>query len=157
MSDGLIARLWGTSTETLGGRFNKDDLTNKGSTMLKLWFAAVLAVFVTGCASGYRYGAPQEVIVDTLGVDPYQYEVDLADCKDYAANIDVSTRTVEGAAEGAVVGAVLGAVVGNSDTTKRGAGAGAVLGGVKSNERARYEQRKIVKRCLTGRGYKVLN
>ena len=125
--------------------------------MLKLWLTAALAVFLAGCANGYRYGAPEEVIIDTLGVDPYQYEVDLADCKDYAAKIDVSNRTVEGAAEGAVVGAVLGAVVGNSDTTKRGAGAGAVLGGVKSNERARHEQQRIVKRCLKGRGYKVLN
>ena len=125
--------------------------------MLKLWLSVAFAVLLAGCANGYRYGAPQEVIIDTLGVDPYQYEVDLADCKDYAANIDVSTRTVEGAAEGAVVGAVLGAVVGNSNTTKRGAGAGAVLGGVKSNERARHDQRQIVKRCLKGLGYKVLN
>lgn len=125
--------------------------------MLKLWLSVAFALLLTGCASGYRYGAPQEVIIDTLGIDPYQYQVDLADCKDYAANIDVSNRTVEGAAEGAVVGAVLGAVVGNSNTTKRGAGAGAVLGGVKSNERARHEQSKIVKRCLKGRGYKVLN
>ena len=125
--------------------------------MLKLWLSIALAITLTGCANGYRYGAPKEVIIDTLGVDPYQYEVDLADCKDNAANIDVSNRTVEGAAEGAVIGAVLGAVVGNSNTTKRGAGAGAVLGGVKSSERARHEQRHIVKRCLIGRGYKVLN
>ena len=125
--------------------------------MLKLWLVTALAIFLTGCANGYRYGAPEEVIIDTLGVDPYQYEVDLADCKDYAAKIDVSNRTVEGAAEGAVVGAVLGAVIGTSNTTKRGAGAGAVLGGVKSNERARHEQQRVVKRCLQGRGYKVLN
>lgn len=125
--------------------------------MLKLWLVTALAIFLIGCANGYRYGAPEEVIIDTLGVDPYQYEVDLADCKDYAAKIDVSNRTVEGAAEGAVVGAVLGAVVGNSNTSKRGAGAGAVLGGVKSNERARHEQQRVVKRCLQGRGYKVLN
>jgi outer membrane lipoprotein SlyB len=48
-------------------------------------------------------------------------------------------------------------VLGNSDTAKRSAGAGGVLGGAEGNQRARYEQDRIVKRCLKGRGYRVLN
>lgn len=125
--------------------------------MSKLWVSLVIGIFLTGCASGHRYGAPDKIVVDTRGVDPYAYEVDLADCKEYAAQVEVSELTLEGAAEGAVVGAVLGAVLGNHETVERSAGAGAVLGGVKSNKRARYEQDRIVKRCLKGRGYKVLN
>jgi hypothetical protein len=112
---------------------------------------------LVGCSSGYQYGAPDEVIVDTLGVDPYSYEVDLADCEAYAVQVSVGQRTAEGVVEGGVVGGVLGAVLGNSESAKRGAGAGAIVGGVKGNKSARHEQDRIVKRCLKGRGYRVLN
>ena len=115
-----------------------------------------LAILV-GCSNGYQYGAPDKVIVDTLGVDPYSYEVDLADCEAYAVQVSVGQRTAEGAVEGGLVGSVLGAVLGNSDSAKRGAGAGAIVGGVKGNKGARHEQDRIVKRCLKGRGYRVLN
>ena len=129
----------------------------KENTMLKLWLLATVVVLLSGCSNGYRYGAPEQVVIDTLGVDPYEYQVDLADCEEYAHQISVGERTAEGAVEGAVVGGVLGAVLGNSGTAKRSAGAGAVLGGVKGNKHARHEQDRIVKRCLIGRGYKVLN
>ena len=76
--------------------------------MPKLCLSVVVVLFLSGCANGHRYGAPEKVIVDTLGVDPYEYQVDLADCEDYAAQINVTERTVEGAVEGAVVGGVLG-------------------------------------------------
>jgi hypothetical protein len=125
--------------------------------MNRFWVLLSVLLFITGCSNGHRYGAPDRVIIDTLGVDPYQYEVDLADCEDYAAQVNVSERTAGGALEGAVVGGVIGAVLGNHETAERSAGAGAVLGGVKSNKRARYEQDRIVKRCLKGRGYRVLN
>ena len=125
--------------------------------MIKLCLAASAVLFLSGCTKGYSYGAPDKVIIDTLGVDPYQYQVDLADCEEYAHQVSVGQETAEGALEGAVVGGVLGAVLGDSGTAKRSAGAGAVLGGVKGNKRARYEQDRIVKRCLKGRGYRVLN
>ena len=112
---------------------------------------------LVGCSNGYQYGAPDKVIVDTLGVDPYSYEMDLADCEAYAMQVSVGQRTAEGAVEGGLVGGVLGAVLGNSDSAKRGAGAGAVVGGVKGNKGARHEQDRVVKRCLNGRGYRVLN
>ena len=123
--------------------------------MSKLWASIAVVLFLTGCASGY--GQPDKIIVDTLGVDPYQYQVDLADCEEYAGQVDVADRTTEGTVEGGVVGAVLGAVLGDHNTAQRSAGAGAVLGGVKSNKSARHEGDRIVKRCLKGRGYKVLN
>lgn len=127
------------------------------NSMIKLCLAASAVLFLSGCTKGYSYGAPDKVIIDTLGVDPYQYQVDLADCEEYAHQVSVGQETAEGAVEGAVVGGVLGAVLGDSGTAKRSAGAGAVLGGVKGNKRARYEQDRIVKRCLKGRGYRVLN
>jgi outer membrane lipoprotein SlyB len=122
--------------------------------------SALLSVvlFSGGCANGYGgYGAPKQVIIDTQGVSMEAYYQDLADCENYARQIDVASETTEGVVEGAVVGGVLGAVLGNHKTAERSAGAGAVLGGVKGNKRARHEQERIVRRCLIGRGYKVLN
>jgi len=55
------------------------------------------------------------------------------------------------------MGAVIGAVAGNHNTAQRGAGAGAIVGGLKGNKQARLEQERIVRRCLSGRGYNVLN
>jgi outer membrane lipoprotein SlyB len=129
----------------------------KNNTMSLLGLALVV-VITSGCANGYRgYGAPKQIIVDTQGVDLDAYYDDLGDCESYARHVDVSAETTEGAVTGAVLGGVLGAVVGNHKTAERSAGAGAVLGGVKGNQSARHEQERIVRRCLSGRGYRVLN
>ena len=130
--------------------------------MIKRSFALSVAAFSllisTGCANGYGgYGAPKQIIIDTRGVDMDDYYGDLADCEDYARQIDVKSETTQGVVEGAVVGAVIGAVAGNHNTAQRGAGAGAIVGGLKGNKQARLEQERIVRRCLSGRGYNVLN
>mgnify|MGYP003345160607 CR=1 FL=1 len=129
--------------------------------MSKLYSPFILlavVLFSSGCANGYGgYGAPRQIIIDTQGVNMDTYYGDLADCENYARQIDVASETTEGVVEGAVVGGVLGAVLGSHETAERSAGAGAVLGGVKGNKRARYEQERIVRRCLKGRGYRVLN
>lgn len=125
------------------------------SSLLILTSAVLLT---SGCANGYGgYGAPKKIIIDTQGVNMNAYYQDLADCENYARQIDVASETTEGVVEGAVVGGVIGAVLGNHETAERSAGAGAVLGGVKGNKRARHEQERIVRRCLSGRGYNVLN
>jgi uncharacterized protein YcfJ len=129
----------------------------KESLMLNIFVVSAAIAVLSGCSNGYSYGTPDKVIIDTLGVDPYEYQADLADCEEYAHQVSVSGKTAEGILEGAVVGGVLGAVLGNSDIAKRSAGAGGVLGGAEGNQRARYEQDRIVKRCLKGRGYRVLN
>jgi hypothetical protein len=129
---------------------------SKFHSSLLVVISAVL--FTSGCANGYGgYGAPKQIIIDTQGVDMSDYHQDLADCEGYARQIDVGAETTESVVEGAVVGGVIGAVLGNHETAERSAGAGAILGGVKGNKRARYEQERIVRRCLRGRGYKVLN
>jgi outer membrane lipoprotein SlyB len=129
----------------------------KNNNILILGLTLVV-VIASGCANGYRgYGGPKEIIIDTKGVDLNAYYDDLGDCEQYARNVDVGAETTEGAVAGAVLGGVLGAVLGNSDNAQRSAGAGAVVGGVKGNRSARHEQERIVRRCLSGRGYRVLN
>jgi outer membrane lipoprotein SlyB len=137
--------------------FSVKESLMKKHIMSLLGLVLVVAVS-SGCANGYRgYGAPKEIIIDHKGVDMDAYYDDLGDCESYARHVDVSAETAEGAVTGAVLGGVLGAVVGNHNTAERSAGAGAVVGGVKGNQRARHEQERIVRRCLLGRGYKVLN
>lgn len=98
-----------------------------------------------------------EIIIDRKGVDEAKYEADLAECRSYSSEVKTGEKAAKGAASGAVVGGLIGAAVGNSRDAQRGAGAGAVTGaarGVSSGERDKVQ---VVKQCLRGRGYKVLN
>ena len=113
--------------------------------------ALLLASLCAGCTS------TDEVIIDPKGVNMVQYERDLAECRSYASGVRTGEKAVRGAASGAVVGGLIGAAVGNSDDAKSGAGVGAVTGGAKGVSQGEREKVAVVKRCLSGRGYRVLN
>ena len=85
----------------------------------------VILAGVAGCA-GHGTGGP---IVDMKGVDPYQYDSDLAECQMYADQVQVDQKVLGGAAAGAVVGGAVGAIFDGGDGAARGAGSGAVVGG----------------------------
>ena len=55
---------------------------------------------------------------------------------------------------GAVVGTAAGAIGGNADS---GAGYGAIWGATRSTLDGDREKQMVFKRCLRGRGYRVLN
>lgn len=124
--------------------------------MKKLIILSAL-IALAACSSNQRYPGHSGVIVDTQGVDMSTYSSDLADCQAYADEVPVAEKAASGAVVGAVVGGAIGAVVGDSRTAERVAGAGAVSGGVKGAGRGLSEQDRVVKRCLQGRGYRVLN
>lgn len=109
---------------------------------------AALALCAVGCA------ANPDPIVDMRGVDPVMYEQDLADCKAYTREIQTEVGVAKGAAGGAAVGGAIGAIGGE---TGRGAGIGAVAGGAKSAQLNEREKQRVVKNCMRGRGYRVLN
>ena len=118
-----------------------------------IWIAIMAIFLVTGCA-GRKPGAG--TIVDMKGVDPYQYQIDLAECEEYADQVDVGGQVATGAAGGAVVGGLVGAIA--KDTSAgRGAGVGAVVGGAKGTYRGVEERHQVVGNCLRNRGYSVLN
>jgi len=94
-------------------------------------------------------------IVDMAGVDPAQYQRDLAECRGYADQ--VPKRAGGGAVVGALIGAAVGAAIGNSDTAQALAGAGAVQGAAEGAAMSHQERAVVVRRCLAGRGYRVLN
>ncbi len=110
-------------------------------------FAAITAL-VAGCASH------PDPIIDTKGVNMAQYEQDLSECKSYADNVSVAEGSAKGAAVGAVVGAAAGAISGDAG---RGAGYGGLSGATRSGLGNQREKEGIVKKCIRGRGYRVLN
>ncbi len=98
-----------------------------------------------------------EPVIDPRGVNLAFYEMDLSECRELGDLANVATDTATSTAGGAVLGGAVGAAVGNSDTAKRGAGVGAILGGVRGYQHGSREEERIIRRCLAGRGYRVLN
>jgi hypothetical protein len=107
-----------------------------------------VALAVTGCA------ANPDPIVDTKGVDPERLARDWSDCEAYTEQIVVGQGVARGSAAGAVVGAAAGAIHGDVGD---GAATGALYGGTRSGLMADREKQQVFKRCLRGRGYRVLN
>ncbi len=113
-------------------------------------FLALVAA-LAGCA------ANPEPIIDMKGVDLDQYEEDWEECEAYTEEVVVARGVAKGAATGAVIGAAAGAIGGNSTDVAEGAGIGALYGGTRSGLDADEMQQDVFKRCMRGRGYRVLN
>lgn len=117
-------------------------------------YAALIFAFalVSGCA--WR-GAAYTPLVDSKGRSSAELNINISECQQYA---NQRGGAGEGAVAGAVVGALVGAAIGHKSAYQGilatqgaivGAGAGA-LGAYESQE-------MIIKRCLAGRGFNVLN
>lgn len=99
-----------------------------------------------------------EIIIDRKGVDMARYAADKAECEQYAAEVRTGEKAVRGAASGAVVGGAIGGIAGDSsEAAARGAGVGAVTGTARGIAQGERERVRVVKQCLRGRGYRVLN
>jgi hypothetical protein len=109
-------------------------------------------MFVT--AALVACAAHPDPIVDTKGVDPEKFANDWDECEVYTEAIHISQGVLKGSTTGAVVGAASGAI--NNDVG-RGAANGALWGGTRSGLDADREKQQVFKRCLRGRGYRVLN
>ena len=112
----------------------------------------VVMLAVAGCA--VRQYRP---MVDTRGVDMNQYALDERECAQYASQVDQGSSTAAGVVGGAVVGAVIGSLLGSGRDTRNLAAAGAIVGGVGSAAASSAAQQDIFRRCMAGRGYRVLN
>ena len=117
--------------------------------MLKLKLSCLLLILgAAGCA------AHPDPIVDTKGVDPQKLAQDWEECEAYTEQIQMSHGVAKGSAVGAAVGAAAGAIHGDAGD---GAATGALLGGTRSGLKADRDKQQVFKRCLRGRGYRVLN
>ena len=116
--------------------------------MKRYLFVLVLLAATAACTT------TDEIIIDKQGVDMSRYDQDLAECKSYATEVQTGKKVATGAASGAVVGGLIGAIPGDASPDD---GVGAVTGGARGASRGSEDEVQVVKRCLRGRGYKVLN
>ena len=86
-----------------------------------------------------------------------QFELDLEECSTFSEDISTGKSIAKGAVTGAAVGAVIEAITDNARSRRDAIEVGAVTVGTQSGIRAVQEKEQIVRRCLRGRGYKVLN
>ncbi len=119
-------------------------------------FAFLIAAMISGCA--------YQPIVDAgqPGFDPQRYQLDLAQCRIYADQINAFEEAGGGALVGAGIGAALGAIAGSfAGQVGEGAAIGAAVGGASGLAggagRGVVRREDVVRRCLAGRGYMVLN
>lgn len=112
---------------------------------------ALIAVLMSGCAS-------YKPVVDMKGVSQSVYDEDLKDCQALAKERDPAAQAAGGAIAGALFGALLGVAVGGSSSyAGYGAGIGAVQGAGLGVAHGAGSQVGIIKNCMAGRGYRVLN
>ena len=124
---------------------------------MKKLFLYLNLCFVIGCAQTDLSDRNDIAIIDTRGVDESVFKKDYSECSDFAKNIDLTERTLKQGAVAGATGAAVGAIIGGEEAAKKIGGSAAVLNAVEANLAGRNEQAKIIKNCLRGRGYKVLN
>jgi hypothetical protein len=116
---------------------------------MKYYLPLATALAVTGACT-----TTDEIIIDKQGVDMARYEQDLAECRTYSSEVKTGTKAAKGAASGAVVGGLIGVITGDA---AEAAGVGAVTGGARGVGQGAKQEVQVVKNCLRGRGYRVLN
>lgn len=119
--------------------------------MRKRALFGLIAVLASACTT------TDEIIIDQKGVNMARYETDLAECREYSAQVQTGKKAAKGAASGAVIGGAIGAITGDSRRAAEGAGVGAVTGGARGVGQGERDEIQVVKNCLRGRGYRVLN
>tara|TARA_B110001454_G_C12353818_1_gene281386 strand:- start:43 stop:417 length:375 start_codon:yes stop_codon:yes gene_type:complete len=124
---------------------------------MKRLFLITVIILSLGCATTSDGLPASKVITDTKGLDMGKYNQDLNECRGFASQIDVTKETGKGFLIGTLIGGAFGAVTGNSDDAKRDAGTGALVGILTGADEALSEQDMVIKNCLIGRDYKVLN
>jgi outer membrane lipoprotein SlyB len=116
---------------------------------------AVLIICVSGVASCFSgCAAHPDPIIDMKGVDQKQFVTDWNECAAYTEEVQVASGVAKGAAAGAAIGAITGAIDGDA---AEGAAYGGVYGGTRSGLDADRDKQQVFKRCMRGRGYRVLN
>ena len=123
---------------------------------------AICAALVVGCAAPQPQG--HRTLVDTYapGFSHEQYRADIDQCNSLSAQRPVGASAADGAMGGLLVGALFGALVGSAyGDTGYGAAYGAALGttsgAVQGAASGVETQRSIVRECMRGRGYRVLD
>ncbi len=127
-----------------------------------------VSFLLIGCTPNLAEYTP---VVDTHRTNMKKFQSDLIQCRGIAVQAKASydKQASQAAAVGIVAGIAVGAVVGSSvgsgtpyqgDLTRFGATQGAAMGALSTTdyaEVARFGPNRIVDRCMTNRGYQILN
>lgn len=111
----------------------------------------VIVLTLAGCTT------TDEIIIDEKGVDMKAYQQDLEECRAYSSGVKTEEKAARGAGSGAVIGGLIGAITDGTEGAAKGAGVGAVGGAARGANEGERTEVQVVKRCLSGRGYRVLN
>jgi hypothetical protein len=131
---------------------------------MKKILICVLAASISGCAAtGSTTRTMIYPVIDTaMSPKDRNYYQDINDCNQYVQGISTAgsgaTSALAGGAFGAALGAVIGAALGvNPATTAAiGAGSAGISAGAQGTVSAVNNKHAIVAKCMTGRGYNVL-
>lgn len=115
---------------------------------------AMVTLLLAGCA-----GANFRPLIDASGKDPGRLESDMRECQQYASQVaGAGTQAAVGAGAGALLGHLFAGLAGGNrmqrNQTSAVATASGALGGAAHGE---TDQRNVIRRCMAGRGYNVLN
>ena len=115
-------------------------------------------LLLLGLSSVPAVSSAEQFTLDTKGVDMSQYYTDLQDCKAFAEKKSVAGDAVTGAIAGTVIGAAIGVALGDdSDWATGGAKWGAIDGAAQGAWSGYENKRAVLRNCLIGRGYRVLD
>jgi len=126
---------------------------------LSVLAVTLAALGVAGCQTAATYTPAIDTRTSRGG--GANYNRDLYECRQIALGRDVGTqageRALQGGAAGAVVGGVAGSLDGNfGEGALIGAGTGIALGALLGGIEATEAQKNILRNCMRGRGYTVL-
>lgn len=112
--------------------------------LILIWF-----LFTAGCAT-------YSPMIDhsTSTAPPGRYQQDLSECQAYADRVSVGAGAIIGGVAGAALGAAVFAVFGANPV--EGAAFGAGVGGLQGAVGSGMSQVDVIRRCMQGRGYTVL-
>lgn len=123
---------------------------------MKTAIALTLCLTLAACASDPT-GARYRPVIDTKGKSLAQIETDLLECQRYAEGVaGAADQAAAGAVAGAIFGALMASAAGGGYSRNRSAGVGAVSGMAAGAASGETDQRNVIRRCMSGRGYQVL-
>ncbi|MDA8852548.1 hypothetical protein N9I63_04070 [Hyphomicrobiales bacterium] len=120
-----------------------------------------LFIFLTvslfaGCVTSD--GLPSSrIIVDMQNIDYAKYQADLYSCRYTSAQVNKGNDAAKSGAGGALGGAIVGSLLGDSSDAKTFALLGGLLGAAGGASESQAVIDRVIKNCLRGRGYNILN
>ena len=121
---------------------------------MKTIITIIAVAALTGCATAPHSGFSP--LID--GSDPAKIAIDTQECNAYARQVQgAADKAMAGALAGALIGGALNAALGGKGFGNEAAAFGAVTGALEGANAGARDQQSVMRKCLQGRGHRVLN